>query len=144
MPQNTADVTLSAPYEDVSKSPKTMLITRKSLVVHEFPVKVCCYGVLWVSVLSGVVGCGSVWLLHVSLCVYCIIRLRFSEIDGMAEFDEQRLCIKFCVRFGKTGNETFEMMKQAFGDSYMSLSRTFEWFVFLNPRIILFSLLDVL
>jgi len=29
---------------------------------------------------------------------------------------------------GKTGSETFEMLKQAFGDSCMSRSRTFEWF----------------
>ena len=105
-----------------------MLITRKSFVVHEFPAMVCCGGVLWVSVPSGVVGCGSVWLLHVSLCVYCISRLRFSDIGGMAEVDEQKLCIKFCVRVGKTGSETFEMLKQAFGDSCMSRSRTFEWF----------------
>jgi len=27
-------------YEGVSKSPRTMLITRKSLVVHEFPARV--------------------------------------------------------------------------------------------------------
>ena len=47
-------------YEGVSKSPRTMLITRKSLVVHEFPARMCCGGVLWVSVPSGVVGCGSV------------------------------------------------------------------------------------
>ena len=33
-------------YEVVSKSPRTMLITRKSLVVHDFPVRVCCGGVL--------------------------------------------------------------------------------------------------
>ena len=80
------------------------------------------------SVPSDVVGCGSFRLLHVSLCVYCISRLRFSNIGGMAEVDEQRLCIKFCVRLGKTGSETFEMLKQAFGDSCMSRSRTFEWF----------------
>ena len=42
--------------------------------------------------------------------------------------DEKRVCIKFCVRLGKTGSETFEMLKQAFGDSCMSRSRTFEWF----------------
>ena len=105
-----------------------MLITRKSLVVHEFPARMCSGCVLWVSVLSAVVGCGSVWLLHVSLCVYCISRLRFSDIDVMAEVDEQRVCIKFCVRLGKTGSETFEMLKQAFGYSCMSRSRTFEWF----------------
>ena len=46
----------------------------------------------------------------------------------MAEVEEQRLCIRFCVRLGKTGSETFEMLKQAFGDSCMSRSRTFEWF----------------
>ena len=119
---------LSWNYKGVSKSPRTMLITRKSLVVHEFPARVCCGGVLWVGVLSGVVGCGSVWLLHVSLCVYCISRLQFSDIGGMAEVDEQGVCIKFCVRLGKTGSETFEMLKQAFGDSCMSHSRTFEWF----------------
>ena len=50
-----------------------------------------------------------------SLCVYCISRLRFSDIGRMAEVDEQRVCIKFCVRLGKTGSETFEMLKQAFG-----------------------------
>jgi len=40
-------VALASPwYEGVSKSPRTMLITRKSLVVHEFPARVCCGGVL--------------------------------------------------------------------------------------------------
>ena len=115
-------------YEGVSKSPRTMLITRKSLVVHEFPARVCRGGILWVSAPSGEVGCGSFWLLHVSLCVYYISRLRFSDIGGMAEVDERRVCIKFCVRLSKMGSETFEMLKQAFGDSCMSRSWTFEWF----------------
>ena len=122
-------------YEGVSKSPRTMLITRKSLVVHEFPARVCCGGALWVTVPSGVVGCGSVWLLHVSLCVYCISHMRFSDIGGIAEVDEQRVCIRFCVRLGKMGSETFEILKQAFGDSCMSRSRIFEWFgLFKNGR----------
>ena len=46
----------------------------------------------------------------------------------MAEVDEQRVFIKFYARFGKTGCETFEMLKQAFSDSCMSRSRTFGWF----------------
>jgi len=46
----------------------------------------------------------------------------------MAEVDEQRVCIKFCERLSKTGSEPFEMLKQAFGDSCMSCSQTFEWF----------------
>ena len=69
-----------------------MLITRESLVVHEFPARVCCGGVLWVSVPSGVVGCGSVWLLNVSLCVYCIIsRLRLCIYMCMC------VCVCVCV-----------------------------------------------
>jgi len=45
------------------------------------------------------------------------------------------VCIKFCVKLVKTGSETFEMLKQAFGDSCMSHSRTFEWFgCFKNGR----------
>ena len=34
-------VSESSVYEGVSKSPRTMLITRNSLVVHEFPASVC-------------------------------------------------------------------------------------------------------
>ena len=69
------------------------------------------------------------------VCVYCISRLRFSDIGGKAEVEEQRVCIKFCVRLGKTGSETFEILKQAFGDSCMSRTRTFEWFgSFKNDR----------
>ena len=60
--------------------------------------------------------------------MYSISHLRFSDIGGVAEVDEQRVCIKFCVRLGKTGSETFEMLKQAFGDSCMTRSQTFEWF----------------
>ena len=63
-------------------------------------------------------------------CLYvCIVlsRLRFSDIGVMAEVDEQRVCIKFCVRLGKTGSDTFEMLNMAFSDSCMSRSRTFEW-----------------
>jgi len=57
-----------------------------------------------------------------SLCVYCISCLRISDMSGMVEVDKQRVCIKFCVRLGKTGSETFEMLKQAFGDSCISCS----------------------
>jgi hypothetical protein len=46
----------------------------------------------------------------------------------MAEVDVQMVCLKFCVRLGKTGSETFEILKHASGDSCMSRSRTFEWF----------------
>jgi len=53
-------------------------------------------------------------IVALSLCVYCISR--FSDIGGMAEVEEQNVCINFCVGLSKKGSETFEMLKQAFGD----------------------------
>ena len=44
--QKGEKITAFVIYEGVSKSPRTMLITRKSLVVNEFPARVCCGGVL--------------------------------------------------------------------------------------------------
>jgi hypothetical protein len=35
---------------------------------------------------------------------------------------EQRVCIKFCVKFGKSATETLEMFREVFGEH--SLSRT--------------------
>ena len=58
---------------------------------------------------------------HVFMCVLHQPSAIFC-IGGMEEVDEQRVCIKFCVRLGKMGSETFEMLKQAFGDSCMSRS----------------------
>lgn len=46
----------------------------------------------------------------------------------MTENIEQRICIKFCFKLGKTGTETYEMMKTAFADEAMSRARVFEWF----------------
>jgi hypothetical protein len=33
---------------------------------------------------------------------------------------EQRVCIKFCQKFGKTATETNEMLQQAFGETALS------------------------
>ncbi|GFV36691.1 protein GVQW3 [Trichonephila clavipes] len=46
----------------------------------------------------------------------------------MCENTDQRICIKFCFKLGKTSTETYEMMKTAFGDEAMSRARVFEWF----------------
>ncbi|GFU79594.1 protein GVQW3 [Trichonephila clavipes] len=43
----------------------------------------------------------------------------------MCENTDQRICIKFCFELGKTGPETYEMMKTAFGDESCSV---FDWF----------------
>jgi hypothetical protein len=41
---------------------------------------------------------------------------------------EQRVCIKFCQKLGKTATETCEMLQQAFGETALSRSKTFEWY----------------
>ncbi|GFV96557.1 protein GVQW3 [Trichonephila clavipes] len=45
----------------------------------------------------------------------------------MCENTDQRICIKFCFKLGKTGIEIYEMMKTAFGEEAMSRARVFEW-----------------
>ena len=46
----------------------------------------------------------------------------------MADFREQRACIKFCFKLGKTATEWQEMLKKAFGEQAMGRSQTFQWF----------------
>ena len=46
----------------------------------------------------------------------------------MAEDTEQRVCIKFCQQLGKTGSETFQMLKEAYGPDAMSRARVFDWY----------------
>ena len=54
------------------------------------------------------------------------------EFFGNKEFNfrmsiEQRINIKFCVKLGKTATETMKMLRDVYGDSYMSRTRVFEW-----------------
>ena len=51
-----------------------------------------------------------------------------SAIIEMADFREQRACIKFCFKLGKTATECYEMLKTAFGEQAMGRSQTFQWF----------------
>jgi hypothetical protein len=53
---------------------------------------------------------------------------RFSVISEMADMKEQRICVKFCFKLGKTASKTYEMLRTAFGDSAMGRTPTFEWF----------------
>ena len=41
---------------------------------------------------------------------------------------QQRVCIDFCFRLGKTGAETYEMLQAPFGESCLSQSKIFEWY----------------
>ena len=45
-----------------------------------------------------------------------------SAIIEMADFYEQRACIKFRFKLGKTATECYEMLKTAFGDQGLGRS----------------------
>jgi tellurite resistance protein len=48
---------------------------------------------------------------------------------------EQRVCIKFCQKLGTTATETYEMLQQAFRETALSRSKTFELYsLFKNDR----------
>jgi len=55
-------------------------------------------------------------------------RLRFSDIGGMAEVDEQRVCIKFCVRLGGTGSEILKCCNRLLVIRAWAVAELFEWF----------------
>jgi hypothetical protein len=40
---------------------------------------------------------------------------------------KQHVCIKFCVKLGKTATETLEMLHEAFGEHSLSPKAVFEW-----------------
>jgi transposase len=40
---------------------------------------------------------------------------------------EQRVCIKFCVKLGKSASETLEMLCVTFGEHSLSRTAVFEW-----------------
>ena len=45
----------------------------------------------------------------------------------MSVFHEQRNCVKFCVKIGKSVTETFEILKIAFGEESTCRTQTYEW-----------------
>jgi len=63
-----------------------------------------------------VVGSGS------NTCVYVIL------IFTMCESTEQRICIKFYFKIGKTATETYQLLQQAYGEDAMGCTQVFDWF----------------
>jgi hypothetical protein len=40
---------------------------------------------------------------------------------------EQRYVIKFCAKLGKSGSETLQLLRTAYGDAVLSSSQVFRW-----------------
>ena len=65
-------------------------------------------------------------------------------LTKMADFKEQRICIKSCFNLKKTTAETYQMLKEAFGDLAMSKSKTFLWYKRSRKVECLFMMMSVL
>ena len=46
----------------------------------------------------------------------------------MCESTEERICIKFCFKIGKTTTETYQLLQQAYGEDAMGRTQVFDWF----------------
>ena len=54
-------------------------------------------------------------------CVYVI------AIFTMCGSTEQRICIKFCFKIGKTATETYQLLQQAYGEDALGRTQVFDW-----------------
>ncbi|UYV70475.1 hypothetical protein LAZ67_7003182 [Cordylochernes scorpioides] len=72
---------------------------------------------------------GHVWIGNNKI-VNVIPRVVFflSSINDVTEMEDQRICIKFCVKNGFKGAENFWMLQTAYGNAVMSRRRVFEWY----------------
>jgi hypothetical protein len=59
--------------------------------------------------------------------------LVLSARDGKIE---QRVCIKFCVKLGKSANGTLEMLREAFGEYSLSRTAVFKWHSRFKARLV--------
>jgi len=46
----------------------------------------------------------------------------------MCESTEQRICIKFCFKIGKTATETDQLLQQAYGEDAKGRTQVSDWF----------------
>ena len=46
----------------------------------------------------------------------------------MSDRTEQRICLRFCFRLGKTATEAREILQKAFKEEALSHTQVFEWF----------------
>ena len=57
----------------------------------------------------------------------CVPAPRYFSCRAGCRKSKSSACIKFCVKLGRNGAETFQMLRTAFGEQCLSHARTFEW-----------------
>ena len=51
-----------------------------------------------------------------------------SAIFTMCESTEQRICINFFFKIGKTATETYQLLQQVYGEDSVGRTQVFDWF----------------
>jgi hypothetical protein len=56
----------------------------------------------------------------------CLCRFAIFFPVEMVDVKEQRVCIKFCFKLGKSAAKTHQMIKQAFGDDALGQTQNYD------------------
>jgi hypothetical protein len=63
------------------------------------------------------------------MCFHNIVFVPFWDFFiEMVDMKEQRVCMKFCFKLGKSAAKTHQMLKQAFNDGTLSETQTYDSF----------------
>ena len=60
-------------------------------------------------------------------CVFSTLG-EFLQVEKMKDLEEQSVCVKFCIKLGKTFTETFQMLQRAYGEDCLSRTQCHEWY----------------
>ena len=115
-------------YEALPKRSRNWNAARKPLVLRLCVARFGEFYPLWIILPSGILLWGRVCFFCAFLWRRISAVLRTYRPAKITEKKEQRICIKFCVKLGKTASETHRMLKEAVGDNALGQMQNYEWF----------------
>ena len=115
-------------HEVLTKSLRNWNAARKPLTVQLCAAKCRELYPLWTTLPSGVLLWGGVCFVCAFLWRNVSAVLRSNRPSKMTDVKEQRICIKFCFKLGKTVSETHRILKEEFGDNALGQKKTYECF----------------
>jgi hypothetical protein len=116
------------------KSPRNCNAARRPLVVHLCTTRYRTLYPLLTTLPSGILLWGCVCFFCAFLCHHVCVVLRLYWPAKMTDVKEQRICIKFCFKLGKTVSEINRILKEAFGKNALGQTQTYEWFKHFKNR----------